>query len=249
MDPDPQHCFPLNSVADPDPGSGAFLTPGSGIRYEQPGSYFLELINHYVGLKYLNSSTRFLDPGGKKFGPGIEKRRIRDPGKHSGSATLPFKKHNRTYSTWTPAQPVGWKYRWCVWQSDPSLPSPTGRNSRLKMLITLTLKKCWAKKCRLDSLSVPRTDWAWRYCIGALYLLLKTHVKHWETDRYRYQPLQRLSDGTGTDVNSSSGGEREGRGERIRNYSPSLPVLWIRIRIYYPRGPDPASDPDPSLFS
>jgi hypothetical protein len=30
-----------SSVADP--GSGAFLTPGSGIRDEQPGSYFLEL--------------------------------------------------------------------------------------------------------------------------------------------------------------------------------------------------------------
>ncbi len=29
-----------SSVADPDPGSGAFFTPGSGIRDEQPGSYF-----------------------------------------------------------------------------------------------------------------------------------------------------------------------------------------------------------------
>jgi hypothetical protein len=47
------------SVADPDPGLGAFLTPGSGIRDarksasgsgirdEQPGSYFLELRNHF----------------------------------------------------------------------------------------------------------------------------------------------------------------------------------------------------------
>jgi hypothetical protein len=26
---------------------GAFLTPGSGIRDEQPGSYFLELRNHF----------------------------------------------------------------------------------------------------------------------------------------------------------------------------------------------------------
>ncbi len=47
------------SVADPDPGLGTFLTPGSGIRdgrksasgsgNEQPGSYFLELRNHFFG--------------------------------------------------------------------------------------------------------------------------------------------------------------------------------------------------------
>jgi hypothetical protein len=45
------------SVADP--GSGAFLTPGSGIKKsvsgsgigdEQPGSYFLELRNFFFGL-------------------------------------------------------------------------------------------------------------------------------------------------------------------------------------------------------
>jgi hypothetical protein len=40
----------FSSVADPDPGSGAFLTPGSGIRDEQPGSYFLELRNHFFCL-------------------------------------------------------------------------------------------------------------------------------------------------------------------------------------------------------
>ncbi len=49
----------LHSVTDPDPGSGAFLTPGSGtgrksasgsgIQDEQPGSNFLELRNHFVG--------------------------------------------------------------------------------------------------------------------------------------------------------------------------------------------------------
>jgi hypothetical protein len=47
----------FDSVADPDPGSGAFLTPGSGmgkksgsgIRDEQPGSYFLELKRHFLG--------------------------------------------------------------------------------------------------------------------------------------------------------------------------------------------------------
>ncbi len=39
LDPDPH--FPKSSVADPDPGSGAFLTPGSGIRnrfFPDPGS-------------------------------------------------------------------------------------------------------------------------------------------------------------------------------------------------------------------
>jgi hypothetical protein len=76
-------------VADPDPGLGAFLTPGSGIRDarksasgsgirdEQPGSYFLELRNHFfafLGLKYLNS-LRIRDPRS-----GMETVRIRDPG-------------------------------------------------------------------------------------------------------------------------------------------------------------------------
>jgi hypothetical protein len=42
-----------NNVADPDPESGAFLTPGSGILDEQPGSYFLELRNHFLGVKIL----------------------------------------------------------------------------------------------------------------------------------------------------------------------------------------------------
>ncbi len=64
-----------------DPGLGAFLTPGSGIRDgrksasgsgirdEQPGSYFLEFRNHFfafLGVKTLKS--------------GMEKSRIRDPG-------------------------------------------------------------------------------------------------------------------------------------------------------------------------
>jgi hypothetical protein len=101
--PGPVHCesvkVVLSSVADPDPGSGAFLTPGSGmgkksgirIRDEQPGSYFLELRNHFMGLKifnlkYFNSFMRIRngknsDPGWKKVGSGI-----RD--KHPGSATL-----------------------------------------------------------------------------------------------------------------------------------------------------------------
>ncbi len=91
-----------SSVADPDPGSGAFFTPrsgmgrksasGSGIRDEQPGSYFLQIRNHFCGffgvkiLKILwcGSGVRdgeSSDPGWKKFGS-----EIRD--KHPGSATL-----------------------------------------------------------------------------------------------------------------------------------------------------------------
>jgi hypothetical protein len=46
---------------------------GSGIQDEQPGSYFLELRNHFfVGaLKYLYSLMRIRDPGWKKVGSGI----------------------------------------------------------------------------------------------------------------------------------------------------------------------------------
>jgi hypothetical protein len=51
---------------------------GSGIRDEQPGSYFLEHRNHFFGLKYLNFLMRIrdgdsLDPlsGMEKFGSGI----------------------------------------------------------------------------------------------------------------------------------------------------------------------------------
>jgi len=91
------------SVADPDPGSGIGCifdrdgrksASGSGIRDEQPGSYFLELRNHffaYLGVKILKffdedpgsgmETVRIRDPGWKKVGSGI-----RD--KHPGSATL-----------------------------------------------------------------------------------------------------------------------------------------------------------------
>ncbi len=86
----------LISVADPDPGSGigclfdpwirdpglgAFLTPGSGIRDEKPGSYFLELRNHFfafLGLKYLN--LRIRDPRWRQFGSGIRDGKKSDPG-------------------------------------------------------------------------------------------------------------------------------------------------------------------------
>jgi hypothetical protein len=96
----------VTSVADPDPGLGAFLTPGSGIqdgrksasgsgiRDELPGSYYLELRNHFFaffGIKILKffdedpgsgmETVRIWDPGS-----GMEKSRIRD--KHPGFATL-----------------------------------------------------------------------------------------------------------------------------------------------------------------
>jgi hypothetical protein len=57
------------------------------IRDEHPGSYFRELRNHLLGLKYLNSLMRIQDPGWKKYGSGMEKNS--DPG--SGrSETLVF---------------------------------------------------------------------------------------------------------------------------------------------------------------
>jgi hypothetical protein len=81
--------FESISVADPDPGSGAFLTPGSGmgkksgsgiqIRYEQPGSYFRELRNSFL-VKYLNYFMWVRDPGWKKFGSGIRNGKSSDPG-------------------------------------------------------------------------------------------------------------------------------------------------------------------------
>jgi hypothetical protein len=55
---------------------------GFGIRDEQPGSNFLELRNHFFGLKYLNSLMRIRDgdswdPGWIKVGSGI---RYKHPG-------------------------------------------------------------------------------------------------------------------------------------------------------------------------
>jgi hypothetical protein len=77
------------SVTYSDPGCYAFLTPGgmgkksgsgSRIRNEQPGSYFLELRNYFLGFKYLSSVIQIRngknsDPGWKKVGS-----EIRDPG-------------------------------------------------------------------------------------------------------------------------------------------------------------------------
>jgi hypothetical protein len=56
---------------------------GSGIRDEQPGSYFLELRNHFLvfwGLKYLDSLMQNLDPGWRQFGFGIRDGKKSDPG-------------------------------------------------------------------------------------------------------------------------------------------------------------------------
>jgi hypothetical protein len=53
---------------------------GSGIRDEQPGSYFLELRNHFfafLGVKILKFFDE--DPGWRQFGSGMGKSRIRDP--------------------------------------------------------------------------------------------------------------------------------------------------------------------------
>jgi hypothetical protein len=72
------------SVADPDPGSGIgclfdpwIRDPGwekvsIRIRDEQPGSYFLELRNHFyafLGVKILKFFDE--DPGWRQFGSGI----------------------------------------------------------------------------------------------------------------------------------------------------------------------------------
>jgi hypothetical protein len=53
---------------------------GSGIRDEQPGSYFLELRNHFLGLKYINVLMRIRDPGWRQFGSGIRDGKKSDPG-------------------------------------------------------------------------------------------------------------------------------------------------------------------------
>jgi hypothetical protein len=93
----------LRSSSVADPGSGVFLTPGSGIRDpgwvesqhpdpgsgmgrksasgsgirdEQPGSYFLELRNHFLFF-FLVKMLKFFDADP---GFGMETVRIRDPG-------------------------------------------------------------------------------------------------------------------------------------------------------------------------
>jgi hypothetical protein len=50
---------------------------GSGIRNKQPGSYFLELRNHFFWVKILDADP---DSGWKKFGSGIRDGKKSDPG-------------------------------------------------------------------------------------------------------------------------------------------------------------------------
>jgi hypothetical protein len=58
--------------------------PGMGkkirirIRDEQPGSYFPELRNHFLGFKYLNSLIDQVFGKNSDPGYGMEKTRIRD---------------------------------------------------------------------------------------------------------------------------------------------------------------------------
>jgi hypothetical protein len=66
------------SVADPDPGSGMGRksASGSGIRDEQPGSYFLELRNHFLGffgakiLKFFDADPGYGIRDGDNSDPG-----------------------------------------------------------------------------------------------------------------------------------------------------------------------------------
>ena len=86
------------SVADPDPGSSAFLTPGSGKGKEtvsgsgmnNSGSYFRELRNQFFWVKILELLTRIWDPGS-----GMEKFRIRD-GKNSDLGIGIWDKHHES---------------------------------------------------------------------------------------------------------------------------------------------------------
>ncbi len=83
-----RHQSPVLRIRIQDPGPFLPLDPGSGMgksQHPDPG-YFLELRNHFFGLKYLNSLMRIRDGDSSYPGSGMEKSRIRD--KHPGSATL-----------------------------------------------------------------------------------------------------------------------------------------------------------------
>ncbi len=88
---DPMPFWPLDPVS----GMGRKSASRSGIRDEQPGSYFLELRNHFFGfygvkiLKFFDAdpgsgmeTVRIRDPGWKKVGSGI---RDKHPGSGGGS--------------------------------------------------------------------------------------------------------------------------------------------------------------------
>jgi hypothetical protein len=54
---------------------------GSGIRDEQPGSYFLELKKHFFGFFRVKIYKLFdADPGWRQFGSGIRDGKKSDPG-------------------------------------------------------------------------------------------------------------------------------------------------------------------------
>ncbi len=65
------------SVADPDPG---WVKIRIRIRDEQPGSYFRELRNNFLGVKILNSFDADPGFGMEKFRSGMENRKSPDPG-------------------------------------------------------------------------------------------------------------------------------------------------------------------------
>jgi hypothetical protein len=67
-------------IRDPESRMGRKSASGSGIRDEQPGSYFLDLRNPFFLLKYLNSLMRIRDGDSSDPESGMEKSRIRDPG-------------------------------------------------------------------------------------------------------------------------------------------------------------------------
>jgi hypothetical protein len=79
------------SVADP--GSGAFLISGSGIRYGGSGSWMnnpnhiSESLESIILVKMLQFFDADPGSGMKKFGSGIRDGRNRIRGKHPGSAT------------------------------------------------------------------------------------------------------------------------------------------------------------------
>jgi hypothetical protein len=55
---------------------------GSGIRDEQPGSYFIELRNHFFVCFFGVKKLKFFyaDPGWRQFGSGIQDGKKSDPG-------------------------------------------------------------------------------------------------------------------------------------------------------------------------
>jgi hypothetical protein len=79
-DPDLMHC---TSVADPDPGSGAFLLPGSGIQYRDGA-----MVGSGSGISKQNLLIAFIQT---EVGSGIRcffTARIRDPGWSNGRVRI-----------------------------------------------------------------------------------------------------------------------------------------------------------------